>query len=84
MTDEELKVRLAAKLVAERAFMEQTVKAIEHYEQNRLDGPHVAHIITLLHKSYKESQMRIAGLEAPELSSDTKLTKKYGQPYMEK
>ena len=67
--------------------MEQTAKAIKHYEQNRDEGPHVAHMLDLLHKSYKDSQLIILGIESQELSSDLNLPptdEKYGKPYMEK
>lgn len=71
----ELEVRLVAKLIKEREFMEQTAKAIEYHEQHKLDGPHVQHVIDLLHKSYAASQKIINAITP---------TNKYGKPYMEK
>ena len=73
---------LEDKLGKEQEFLEQTIKAIEHYEQNKLAGPHVQHIIDLLHKSYNASKALIAELKAKAITN--KLTEKYGKPYMEK
>ncbi len=64
-------------LSEEIAFMEQTVKAIKHYEQKRSEGPHVARIIELLHSSLADSKARIKSI-TPQTET------KYGKPYMEK
>ena len=79
MNEQELKDRLDKKREKAVAFAEQTKKAIEHYEQLRLEGPHVAHIIDLLYKSLADSKKLIRNLEY-KLPTE----RKFNQPYMEK
>jgi hypothetical protein len=80
-----MRSKLLAELEEAEAFIEQTVKAIDHYEEHKQTEPHIEHLIVLLHKSYNDSKALITKLNT-KLTQITQpeTTTKYGSPYMEK
>jgi hypothetical protein len=80
-----LETSLLEELEQEEAFIGQTVKAINHYEQYKQTEPHIEHLIVLLHVSHLDSEQRIDTLKRKlNLITQPETTTKYGSPYMEK